>query len=100
MGERIRNDVATISTTSVLISEEVGLDQVGVRAYTNTSTSGQIITLSFNSEAVAGAGIVLSAGAFWSESLDARFQPTPRRLFAVASASGATLAIHERYVMG
>jgi hypothetical protein len=63
---------------------------------TNTSTGGQIITLSPEAYAVAGAGIVLYPGAAWVECIDSSFAPTSRAIYAVSSAAAGTVGVHER----
>lgn len=46
--------------------------------------------------AVAGQGVFLYPTGSWSESVDSAFIPSSKPIWAVASAAGATLSIHER----
>jgi len=94
---QIRNSSQTIGTTQEAVTLQVRDKQRELITFVNTSTGGQIITLSLGQEAAAGAGIVLyPAGGSWSEAIDATFIPSELKWYAVSSAAGAILAIHER----
>lgn len=62
----------------------------------NISTLGESITISIDSEAVLGQGIVLQAGGTWSDTADTGYLPTQKFISAIASAGTAVLAIQER----
>lgn len=65
----------------------------------NTSTGGQIISIAFGQDAVAGQGIVLSPGDAIIDSYspgDPPYLPFQTRISAIASAAGGTLAVTER----
>jgi len=94
--ERTGQRTQTIGTSSTVVSRLQPYAQRVLFVLTNTSTSGQTITLAFNQDAVAGSGIVLSPGGFYSEAQDAGFLPTNMDIYGIASAGGATLAITER----
>ena len=94
--EQIRNEAVTIGTTQVTISPQLLRGQRNLVAITNTSTGGQIISLSFGSEASPLKGAVLYPAGSWSESVDSSFIPTNEKIAAVSSAAGGTIAIHER----
>lgn len=98
--EENRNATATIGTTTEVIcpSREGSPTIVAARVITNTSTGGQIITLSFENEAVAGVGIVLLAGYSFQESFDGHFIPSDRKIWAISSAAGGTLGIFEKLI--
>jgi hypothetical protein len=96
MVENIRNATVTVQTSLTVISPPLMAGQMNVRVFTNTSTSGQIISLSWGEEANAGQGIVLYPAGSWSESVDAKFFPSNEKVTAIASAAGGTLAVHER----
>ena len=99
MEELIRNETQTIGTTAVIVAESVMPPNIRrAIVFTNVSTAGQVITLSWGKEATAGAGITLYPAGSWSETLDARFTPSQERIWAIADAITGTLAIHERLV--
>ena len=91
-----RDVVVTVGATSTELSTQIIEHQRTVIVITNTSTAGQIVTLAFGKEAVAGNGIVLYPTGAWAESIDSSFIPTNQRITAIASAAAATVTIHER----
>lgn len=89
----------TIGTDAVLVSEEkAGQTRRNVVTLTNTdrNATGGIIYIDFDQEAKVGSGIPLYPTGTWSETIDNRYNPTNKRIFAVASIANTTLAIHER----
>jgi len=96
MKENIRNASVTVGTTSILVSPSVLDDERRVIVIVNTSTGGQIVSLSWGQEAAALKGIVLTPNGSWSESIDTAFTPNPSQVYAIASAAGGTIAVHER----
>jgi hypothetical protein len=62
----------------------------------NTSTGGQVISISIGKDATPGAGIVLYPGGSLSEAIDAAFIPSNERYSAISSASGGSVALQER----
>jgi len=86
----------TIGTSSVNISRLQPIAKRVLFSLTNISTGGQVITINFGQDAVAGQGIVLSAGGFYIESADAGFSPTNEDIYAISSLAGGLLAIQER----
>lgn len=87
----------TIDTTSALVSQECFQERVFF-SVVNTSTGGQVISLTFGQEAKASQGIVLYPGGYYSESKDA--QPiTQRQIQAISSAAGGAIAVQERIYM-
>jgi len=102
MTEIIRDESLTVGTSAAVVCLEQSLPQSqrSVLILTNISTGGQTIYLSFSGEAVANKGIPLSVGGFHAESIDAGFRPSNNQITAIASAVGATLAIHERIITG
>lgn len=93
---QIRNDSVSVGTTQISVTSQVRDRQRELITFVNTSTAGQVITLSLQQEASAGFGIILYPAGSWSESVDSAFIPAPFQWYAVASAAGGTLAIHER----
>jgi len=101
MVERLRNVSVAVGTANVQMAEEIFGDALRtVLVVTNTSTAGQIITLSPDKDATVGEGIVLYPTGSWMESIDNKFTPTQKRIFAKASAAAGTLAVHERITSG
>jgi len=97
--EDVRNASVSVGTSPVTVSEEVQKPAVRKAiVLVNTSTGGQILTIAFGGEAVAGSGIVLAGYGEWSETLDARFTPSQKIIRAVSSAAGGTLGVHERII--
>lgn len=90
-----RDATFTVGATATEISPEI-TGQRKVFSITNASTAGQIVTISFGKDAIAGSGIILYPSGAWTESLDNYFRPTNLRISAVSSAVGATVVIHER----
>ena len=91
-----RDVVVAVGTTSTELSTQIGDHQRKVIVITNISTGGQVISLAFGKEAVAGYGIVLYPTGAWAESIDSAFIPTNLRITAVASAAAGSVTIHER----
>jgi len=96
MGENLRNASVSVGAASVIVAPELMPNDRRVLVITNTSTGGQNITLAWGETAVAGAGIFLTPNSTWSESIDSGFMPSHRGVFAIASAAGGTVAVHER----
>jgi len=96
MAENIRNATIAVGTSPVLVAPQLLEGQRTTIAITNTSTAGQIITLSWGEETIAGIGIVLSAYGSWSESVDAVFIPSNMNIWAVSSAIDGSISIQER----
>ena len=98
VNELIPREISLAVGTSVVeVSPEVGQSvKRRVLILKNTSTAGQIITISYGKDAVAGVGVVLNPGDGQAEAEDAGFKVTQGRITAVASAVSGTLAIHER----
>lgn len=91
-----RDNTVTVGATSVELSPETGAKQRQALVITNTSTAGQIISLAWGKEAVAGEGIVLLSGEHHVEAIDSAFKPLNSRICAISDAVGGTVAIHER----
>lgn len=100
MGENIRNATQTIGTTAAIILPTLQKGQRTALTIINTSTAGQVISLSWGPEAIAGSGIVLYPGGSWSESRDSVFVPNNEMVWGIASAAAATIAVHERVKAG
>jgi hypothetical protein len=93
---QVRNEALAVGTSQVAVASQVAENQRTLICFTNTSTLGETITLSFGEQATAGAGVVLNPTKSWSESIDNTFRPYSGQIYAVASAATATLAVHER----
>jgi len=95
--DRIRNASIAVGTTGVLVAPQLYEGQRTCLVITNTSTTGQVITIQTGEQAqTAGAGIVLYAGGSWSEAIDASFIPSNLEFWAISSAADGVLAIQER----
>jgi hypothetical protein len=93
-----RNASVTVGTDAVIISESVNFpyEERKVLTIINSSTGGQIITVSIGDMSTANSGIPLSPGGYYQESHDAGFTPTQAHISAISSAAGGTLSIQER----
>jgi hypothetical protein len=99
--ENNRNVSVSVGTDNVEISSQKNKDTERIFfSIINTSTGGQVISISFTDEAGAGQGIALSPGGSHSESKDAGFRPTQARICGIASAAGGSLSFSERIVVG
>jgi hypothetical protein len=90
-----RNEAVSVGTSSM---ELMPVRAAGRSAYTlkNVSTAGQVITVSFGPYvAIAGAGLVMSVGDYFSDSSDSGRPCWQGAAQAVSSAVGGTLAIME-----
>jgi len=96
MSERVRNVSLSVGTSSVVVSPSLEEGQRRVLVLTNTSTAGQIISVSWGQEASAGIGVVLTPYGSWSESVEGTFVPHNAQIYAVSSGASGTLSIHER----
>lgn len=96
MGENIRDADLTVGTTALMAALAPHPNKRTALAFTNTSITEQILSLGFGKAAIAGRGIILYPGGSWSESVDSRFSPTNKEIWVISSATGGTLAIHER----
>jgi hypothetical protein len=100
MGENVRNYSIAVTTSNIKVSEAQYPPTVRkLITLTNTSTAGQVITIAFGKEAVAGEGIILYPTGMWNESLDSAFMPSQEEINAISSAIAGSLAIHERLVV-
>lgn len=93
-----RNEQITIGTSTVIVSDEKQNSQFTRNSIIiiNTSTGGQVITLSIDNEAVAGRGIQLGVGGSWQDSKDSGYLPTQRQVSAISSLAGGTISLQER----
>jgi len=94
IGDYTLADTQTIGATSVKILDAQKRKEFSL---VNTSTGGQIISLTFGMKAaVALTGIVLSPGQTYIASDDSGFKCYEGPISAIASAAGATIAIFVR----
>jgi len=95
--ERMRNAQVSVGVANVEIAPELEVEsQRKVLVISNISPAAQVISISWESEAVAGVGVVLYPGGQWAESLDSRFVPSNSRINAISDIAGGVVAIHER----
>lgn len=91
-----RNVSIAVGTTNVVLSEQKDQQRRVSFSIINTSTGGQVISITFTDEAGAGLGIPLSAGGFYSEAESEGFKCTRSRICAISSLAGGTIAMTER----
>ena len=96
MNKLVRDTVLTLGATDTTISEAV---YNGTRAnivLTNTSSGGEVISISIGTAAVDGQGIVLQPDQAVIFSKDSGYTPSNLRISGVDDGGGTgTLAIHE-----
>lgn len=98
MSELNINQSVTVGTDPVVVSVErdnTNGRRVGI-ILINTSAGGQVISLAIDAPAVAGAGVVLSPGGVWQDSMDGGYYPTQKRVVAISDVAGGTLSHQER----
>lgn len=100
MTENVVNKTVAVGTTSVVISPTIQAPSFRkLITITNTSTAGQIITVSFGTAvAVAGEGIVIYPTGSWYESMDSQFKPSQEQINVIASAITGSVGVHERII--
>lgn len=96
--ELTTNYQKTIAATNTPVSEEC-FQQRSAIIITNTSPAAQVITISIGQEAVSGQGIQLSVGGTYQDSKDGSYNPSNKAIYAISSAAGGTIAVHERILM-
>lgn len=92
-----RNELIAIGTSSLVVGanfESLNLKRKNI-IITNTSTGGEVITISVGQEAVANQGIVLYAGGSWDANVQGVFLPPQVRISAISSAIGGQLSVYE-----
>jgi len=91
------NDSISVGTSTVVVSSPALTGPEREELYlTNTSTGGQIITLSFDQEAVPGKGIVLYPTGTYGGSNGAGFRLSNKQINAISSGAGGVLSRMER----
>ena len=95
-----RNTSILVGTDNVVLSESKNIFQCyrSFFNFTNTSTGGQVISITSTDEAGAGSGVVIYPGGYYGESKSEGFYPTNERICAVSSLAGGTVAVSERVV--
>lgn len=96
--ENNRNVSISVGTSNVVLCDSRN-PTVNYRSFfsiINTSTGGQVISITFTDEAGAGNGVVISPGGYYSESISEGFTPTNERICAISSGAGGTVAVSER----
>jgi Zn-dependent alcohol dehydrogenase len=100
MQELNKNELKTVNDTAIVVSIEKDNENVSREGIIiiNTSTSGQVITLGIDSEAISEAGIVLYQGGSWQDSAEGGYKPTQKMITAISNAVGGQLSIQERLI--
>jgi len=96
MTDNITNASRTIGTTAVVISPNIEGGELIDFVVINTSTGGQVISLSIGQQAVASSGITLYAGGSWVQSIGPNYDISTEAIWAVSSAASGTISIHKR----
>lgn len=95
MALRVTNKTVSVSTTPVVLSQELNPTQRKSIIIQNVSTGGQKVTLAINQDAVSGSGFVMSPGGYWSDSTNGVYYPVPFQFVVVSDLAGATVTIQE-----
>lgn len=87
----------TVGTDVVIISEQKvnGHAERTSLVVSNTSTGGQVISISTSGEAANGVGLVLSPGGFKAWEKKSPIPIIQERVTAVSNLAGGTVAVHE-----
>ena len=91
-----RNEVRTIGTDSVKISEMLRPGIRQIISLSNRSTAGQTLTISIGRPGKDNEGIPLLPGYSWVETEDAKFNVNSDEIWVISDAIGGTLSIYER----
>jgi hypothetical protein len=98
MTNRITNNASkTIATTNTIVSPATygsGYKRIAL-VLKNTSSAGEVISISLGEQAVSGRGIVLNQGDTYATSKDGGYIPPQSAVNALATAATATLSIYE-----
>jgi len=92
-GEDIRNDLVTVSNSSVLVSDAKFRREIFL-----TNIGATTVTLSIGkSPAVAGFGVAIKPGLTYFASFSLGFLPTQEAIYAIGDGvAAANLAVYER----
>ena len=96
---RIRNQNIAVGTTQFMVANQLPPGKRTFINITNTSTAGEIITVSVGEQATPLAGIVLTgfgSNLLESKNWDTDSSPSELAYYVVASANTATIALQER----
>jgi len=86
----------SVGTSSVEVSPSPGVSRRKVYSIVNTSSAGQVITISFGQDAVAGRGFILYPTSSIIDSQSEAYFPFQGRICAIADAANGTVSIMER----
>lgn len=86
----------TVGTTNAVLSEDCFAERTFF-SIVNTSTEGQVISISFGQQATVGSGIVIYPGGFYSEQKDNPGQQImQKQVCVISNLAGGTVAFSER----
>lgn len=91
------NKTEVVGTTAVnVLPDRTALnEQRTALIITNSSTAGQVITLSIDSQAVDNQGIILYPGGSWEQTANSGYLPPQKRISAISDAAAGQLSIYE-----
>lgn len=92
-----RNEALVVNTTALVVSKtkEHQSKRKSI-IISNISSSGQVITLAIDKEAVDRNGIVLYPGGSWQDSEEGGYMPTQKLITAISDGASGSIAIQER----
>lgn len=93
--EAFRNETITIDAASEKIADDWSSLNAKRTSIIITNTGATNITISIDSEAVAGAGIIIYPGGSWERTATIGFLPPQKRINAISSGAGGTISLYE-----
>lgn len=97
MEDRITNKTVAVGTNQVQVAQDVLVGQRKYITIVNSSSGSEQITLAFNQDAVAGAGVVLSPGGSYTDSQDgSAYFPSNTHIQAICDSATGRLSVVER----
>jgi len=92
-----RNELISIGTSSVRVSETKDVSKRTSITITNSSTGTEIITISIDKEATSLAGRTLYPGGAWNASRGDRFFPTQKQINVICDQASGQISLAETY---
>lgn len=95
--DSLTNKSISVGTSAVKLADDLAPTQRKFISIINTSTGGQVISISINADPANGQGIVLSPGGSYTDSQDgAGYFPPSFNIQAISDLAGGKVAILER----
>lgn len=93
-----RNESIDVGVTPVQLMADVLPGQRRTFNITNTSTAGQVISVSVGQDPTNGHGVVLYPGGNWSETTNTGYVPSEKAFNAISDLAGGTVSVYEEII--